>query len=159
MVGQTTHIGLTTQAIGQYFSYRLLVIPAVALLMMMTTFVSLRSHRIYPGAARDTDINLGQDHLETDAQANGDFAFATWDTNMPRGDGRQQPVSGYAVQVNDEDLDLDANTRLGTGSYLNQGTDGYSLWSAVLTHAKEIGFLKRVPTAAASHPVSGAAAA
>ena len=42
----------------------------------------------------------------------------------PRGDGRQQPVSGYTVQMDNEDLDLDASIRPGTGSYLGQGTDG-----------------------------------
>ena len=35
MAGQTTDSGLITQAIGRYLSYRLLVIPAVALLMVM----------------------------------------------------------------------------------------------------------------------------
>ena len=159
MASQIANSGLTTQAIGQYFSYRLLVTPAVALLMMMTTFVSLRSHRVYPGTARDTEINLGQESLETDAQGNGDFAFATRDTNMPRGDGRQQPVSSYTVQESDEDLGLDANIGPGTRSYLGQGTDGYSLWSATLAHAKEIVFMKRVPAVATGHLVLGGAAA
>ena len=61
--------------------------------------------------------------------------------------------------MDNEDLDLDASIRPGTGSYLGQGTDGYSLWSATLAHAKKIGLLKRAPSTAADHLVLGGAAA
>ena len=61
--------------------------------------------------------------------------------------------------MDNEDLDLDASIRPGTGSYLGQGTDGYSLWSATLAHAKKIGLLKQVPAGATGHLILGAAAA
>ena len=142
---QIANSGLATQAIGQYFSYRLLVIPAVALLMMMTTFVSLRSHRIYPGAARDPEINLGQGQLETDAQEDTDLTFATLDTNMPRGDGRQQPVSGYTVQENDEEVEVTgtqegySNVSAMTGFHVDWGAENNRLLFALLTHMKKAG--------------------
>lgn len=56
MDGQTTDRGLITQTIGRYFRYRLLVIPAVALLIGMTAYVALRNSRVNAGSASDNEI-------------------------------------------------------------------------------------------------------
>ena len=153
MAGQTANSGLTVQAIGQYFSYRLLVIPAVALLMVMTTYASLRSNRVYAGGAGDAEVNLGQESLGTENKEAGDFALDTRDTNVSRGDGRQQPILSYPVQASDEDLDV-AGTQGGysnvsamTAFNIDWGTEDSGILSAFLGHLK-----KTLPKARIYHP-------
>ena len=152
MAGQTANSGLITQAIGQYFTYRLLVIPALALLMVTAMYVAIRSNRAYAGAAGDNEINLGQESLETDAQEYTDFAFETQDTSTPSGDGRQQSAFSYPAQENDEDIDI-ADTQQGysnvsamTGSYADWGAEDNRLLSALLGHLKKTLPETRVPT-------------
>ena len=154
MAGQTTGSGLITQAIGQYFTYRLLVIPALALLMVTAMYVAIRSNRAYAGAVRDNEINLGQESLETDAQGYTDFAFETQDTSTPHGDGRQQPAFSYTVQEDDEALDI-AGTQEGysnasamTASYVDWGGQDNGILSAFLGHLKKTLPEARVPSTA-----------
>ena len=125
MAGQTTDSGLIAQAIGRYFTYRLLVIPAVALLIAMAAYAALRSNRVYGFGASDAYISLGQESLAAGFQEGEGFAIDTRDTSNPRGGG-QQTGSGYAGQGNDEDVDV-AGTQEG---YSNVGamTASYADW-------------------------------
>ena len=161
MAGQTTGSGLITQAIGQYFSYRLLVIPALALLMVMAMYVAIRSNRAYAGATGDNEINLGQESLAAETQQGEDFAFDTSDANTARGDGRQQSIFSYTIEENDEDIDV-AGTQSGypnasamTASYVDWGGQDNGILSAFLGHLKKTLPGARGPSAA-DHMVAGA---
>ena len=164
MAGQTANSGLITQAIGRCFSYRLLVIPALALLMVMAMYVAIRSNRAYAGAAGDNEINLGQESLGTGTQQSNDFALGTWDTDTPSSDGSQQPAFSYTVQENDEGIDISgtqegySNVSAMTASYADWGAEDNRLLSALLGHLKKTLPEARVPSAA-NNMVAGAAEA
>ena len=163
MAEQTTDNGLIAQAIGRYSSYRLIIIPALALLVVMITYVALRGNRAYAGAAGDSEISLVQESLEAGNQQGEGFALGTRDANTARGDGRQQ-VSSYAGQGNDEDTDVAgtqgsySNVGAMTASYTDWGGENNGILSAFLGHLK-----KTLPEArglgAADHVVAGASEA
>ena len=143
MAGQTANSGLITQAIGRCFSYRLLVIPALALITVMAMYVAIRSNRVYAGAAGENEINLGQESLETGTQQGEGFTLGTRDTDTPSGDGRQQPAFSYAIEENDEDVDIAvtpegySNVSAMTASYADWGAEDNRLLSALLGHLKK----------------------
>ena len=154
MAGQTTDSGLIARAIGRYFSYRLLIIPAVALLMLMIAYVGLRGNRVSAVGARDYDVSLGQQSLATGIQQGEDFALDTRDTGTPRGGGQQTGFSD-AIQGNDEEIDV-AGTQEGysnvtatTGFYVDWGAEDNGILTAVLGHLK-----KSLPKARIYHPAN-----
>ena len=152
MAGQTTDSGLIAQAIGRYFTYRLLVIPAVALLIAMAAYAALRSNRVYGFGASDAYISLGQESLAAGFQEGEGFAIDTRDTSTPRGGG-QQTGSSYAVEGTEEDTDVaDApggysNVGAMTASYADWGGEDNGILSAFLGHLK-----KSLPEVRVYHP-------
>ena len=161
MAGQTTDSGLSAQAIGRYFSYRLFVIPAVALLVVMTVYVALLSNRVYAFGVWDNEVNIGQESPATGIRDG--FALEAQDAGTPKGGGQQQ-VSAYAIQGNADDDDV-AGSREGysnaiamTAAYTDWGGENNGILSAFLGHLK-----KTLPEArgvsAQSHLISGAAEA
>ena len=150
MAGQSTDSGLIAQAIGRYFSYRLLAISAVALLMVMAAYVALRSNRLYAGTAGDSEVNMGQQ--------GEDSALSTRDAGTPRGGGQQTGFSD-AIQGNDEEVDV-AGTQEGysnvsatTGFYVDWGAEDNGILSALLGHLK-----KSLPKVRVYHPADQVAA-
>lgn len=148
MAGQATDSGLIAQAIGRYFSYRLFVIPAVALLVVMTVYVALRSNRVYAGAVGDSEVSLGQESPATSVQQGENFALDTRE----------------ASQGNDDDLES-AGTQGGysngiamTASYTDWGGEDNGILSAFLGHLKKTLPEPRVQ-GAADHMVVGASEA
>ncbi len=142
MAGRTTDSGLVAQTIGRYFSYRLLVIPAVALLMVMAAYAALRGNRVYGFGASDAYINLGQESLAAGFQAGDDFALDVQDASTPRGGGQQTGFS-YAVEGTDEDTDVTdapggySNVSAMTASYADWGGADNGILSAFLGHLKK----------------------
>ena len=155
MAVQTANSGLITQAIGQYFSYRLLVIPALALLMVITAYVALRGNSLYPGAAGDNEINL-----RAEIQDGNDFALGVQDADTPIRDGSQPSAFSYTAQGNDEDIDISdtqegySNVSAMTGSYADWGAEDNRLLSALLGHLKKTLPEARVPSTT-GHLVAG----
>ena len=162
MAGQTTDSGLIAQAIGRYFSYRLLVIPAVALLMVMTAYFALRGNRVYAVGTSHNEVKLGQESLATGVQQGEDFALDTREASTPRGGGQQ--VSSYAIQGNDEDDDVAgspegySNATAMTASYTEWGGEDNGILSAFIGHLKKTLPEPRVQSAA-NHMVLGASEA
>ncbi len=163
MAGQSRNSGFVAQAIEQFFTYRTLAIPAVALLILMAVYVALRSNRAYTVGASDTGVKQGQQSLASGTRDSGDFAIGYQDTGTPRGSG-QQMGSRYAIQENEEDIDVAAiqegysNVTATTASYADWGGEDSGILSAF------IGILKKsLPKVRIYHPgdqmVAGAAGA
>ncbi len=152
MAGNSTDSGLIAQAIGRYFTFKLLVIPAVALLMLMIAYVGLRGNRVSAVGARDYDVSLGQQSLATGTQQGEDFALDTRGTGTPR-DGGQETGFSNAIQGNDEYIDVEgtqesySNVTATTGFYVDWGAEDNGILSAFLGHLK-----KSLPKARIYHP-------
>ena len=127
MAGQSGNNGLIAQAIGQYFTYRLLVIPAVALLMVMTAYVALRGNRAYVSRANDNQINIGQESMATETRRSGGFALDGLDASQGNDDGLESAGTqgGYS------------NVTAMTASYVDWGAEDNSILSAFLGHLKK----------------------
>ncbi len=149
MAGQTTDSGLIAQTIGRYFMYGLLVAPAVALIMVITMYVALRSNRVYAFGTS----NLVQESMAIETQQGEDFAVGTRDASTPSGGGQQTGFS-YAAQGNDEEIGV-AGTQEGysnvgamTASYADWGGEDNGILSAFLGHLKKTLPEARVQSAA-----------
>ena len=127
MAGQTTDSGLSAQAIGRYFSYRLLVIPAVALLMVMTAYVALRGNRAYVSGANDNEVNIGQESPATETRQSGGFALDGLDASQGNNDGLESAGTqvGYS------------NVTSMTAFYADWGAEDNGILSAFLGHLKK----------------------